>query len=91
MSWPTGTPDTPQSPVVLRDDRPVLTHREQEVLVHLLRGARNQDVADAIGIGIETVKSHIGSLFKKFGVRSRGELIAIAYRTGVAAALDPDR
>lgn len=50
-----------------------LSQRESEVLVHAAQGLRNHEIAAALFIGTETVKSHLRSAYSKIGVRNRVE------------------
>ena len=59
-----------------------LTPREKDVLKLLMKGASNQDIADALGLKIVTVKLHIGNLFKKFGVKNRTQVVLKAQNAG---------
>lgn len=51
-----------------------LTRRELEVLVLLLEGWRNQDIAGRLGLSQSTVKNHVYNLYQKTGVANRVEL-----------------
>ena len=62
-----------------------LSYREAEVLVLLSQGLRNRSIADALGVGEETVKSHLKAVYRKLGVGTRGEAIAKAYGSAVLA------
>jgi DNA-binding NarL/FixJ family response regulator len=53
-----------------------LTDREREILDHVARGGRNQEIADVMNIGISTVRTHLRNIFRKLHVRSRTEAIA---------------
>ena len=55
-----------------------VSYRESEVLALLTQGLRNKEIAAALYIGEETVKSHLTSIFQKMGVSSRTEAIAAA-------------
>ena len=55
-----------------------LTPRERDVLRHLVRGATNKEVGQALGIAEKTVKCHRGSLRGKLGVASVIEMVEIA-------------
>ncbi|WP_156761150.1 response regulator [Microbacterium karelineae] len=55
-------------------DRAALTAREAEVLGLIAQGLSNQAIADRLGIGITTVKTHVGSLYAKTGTTSRVQL-----------------
>ena len=51
-----------------------LTEREQEVTALACMGYRNYEIAAALGISHETVKTHLQNIFTKFDIRSRKEL-----------------
>ncbi len=53
---------------------PELTERERQVWERLVLGESNKQIASALGIGITTVKTHVGSLYAKTGATSRVEL-----------------
>jgi DNA-binding CsgD family transcriptional regulator len=71
---PLGPPDA--HGVQVRDS--LLTPREGDVLLLLRQGLSNAEIALALGIGVETVRSHARSIYRKLGVRSRRALIALA-------------
>ena len=48
-----------------------LTKREKDVLTYLVKGERNKDIADALGIKTVTVKLHVRSICRKFDVQNR--------------------
>ncbi len=48
-----------------------LTRRELQILQHLIDGATNQTIADALCVSEHTVKSHLYNVFKKIGVSNR--------------------
>ncbi len=54
-----------------------LTAREQEVLQLLLMGKSNREIAEVLYISENTVKTHARSIFSKYDVSSRAELISI--------------
>ena len=58
-----------------------LTDREEQVLVAVARGLTNHEVAAELYISLSTVKTHLGSLMAKLGVRNRVELALWAYQT----------
>lgn len=66
------TPPQPTSP---------LTEREEQVLLAAARGLTNHEVAAELYISLSTVKTHLGSLMGKIGVRNRVELALWAYQT----------
>lgn len=51
-----------------------LTTRERQVLDLLVTGLTNQAIAGQLGVGITTVKTHVGSLYTKTGAASRVQL-----------------
>jgi DNA-binding CsgD family transcriptional regulator len=55
-----------------------LSPRELEVLERTSQGQTNAQIAAALGISVHAVKFHLGSVFRKLGVRNRTEA-AIAY------------
>jgi DNA-binding NarL/FixJ family response regulator len=60
-----------------------LTTRELEVLELLGRGMRNKEVADQLGIQIDTARAHIKSILAKFNVHDRTAALAEALRRGL--------
>ena len=60
-----------------------LTHREHDVLRLLSRGATNAEIAASLHVGEATVKTHVGSIFTKLGVRDRAAAIVYAFDHGV--------
>ncbi len=60
-----------------------LSRREREVLSLVAAGATNRDVADALGIGDETVKTLLARIFGKLGVNRRAEAVARAHKLGL--------
>jgi DNA-binding NarL/FixJ family response regulator len=67
----------------------LLTARETEVLELLQDGSTNSGIARELGIGIETVRTHARSVFRKLGVASRRDLARMARRDAVV--VDEDR
>lgn len=58
-----------------------LTDREEEVLLAVARGLTNSEIGEALFISASTVKTHLGNLMTKLGVRNRVELAMWAYDT----------
>ncbi len=52
-----------------------LSKREGEVLQLILEGKSNQEIADQLFVSLNTIKSHVSSVFSKTGVRRRTQLI----------------
>lgn len=59
------------------------TPREREVLLEVARGKSNQEIADALGIGIKTVKTHVSSLLSKLTLYDRTQLAVYAHTNGL--------
>lgn len=59
-----------------RDDSVSLTAREEETLLLLSKGYSNKEIADQLGLGVETVRSHLKHIYEKMHVRSRAEAVA---------------
>ncbi|MGI8808048.1 MAG: response regulator [Acidimicrobiales bacterium] len=60
-----------------------LTEREHDVLRHMARGATNSEIGSALIVSEATVKTHVGSIFAKLGVRDRAAAIVFAYDHGI--------
>lgn len=63
--------------------RPHLTPRELEILRLVAKGRSNKEVASAMFISEETVKSHMKALFQKLGVRDRVEAVSVSVKRGI--------
>lgn len=63
-----------------------LTEREYDVLRLMARGATNAEIAAALYVSETTVKTHVGNLFAKLGVRDRAAAIVFAFDHGVVSA-----
>lgn len=53
-----------------------LSAREGQITELVLRGADNREISQALGITVATAKKHLGKIFDKVGVDSRGQLMA---------------
>jgi DNA-binding NarL/FixJ family response regulator len=56
----------------------VLTEREKEVLVCLVEGLSNKEIAGRLYISDKTVKIHVSKIFKKLDVKSRSQVVIYA-------------
>lgn len=62
-----------------------LTPREIGVLRQLALGRSNKEIADALSIGDETVKTHVGNVFSKLQVENRAQAIVQALKRGLVS------
>jgi two-component system nitrate/nitrite response regulator NarL len=80
----------PEGHIGLRPVRSPLTSREWEVLDLLCAGLTDEEVADALVLSPETIRSHIQRSMRKLGARTRtGAIDAITELRASAAALEP--
>ncbi len=63
-----------------------LTRRQQQVLDLLVRGHTNKKIAMELNLKEITVKIHLQSVFRKFGVSNRTQAVALALQRGMASA-----
>jgi len=61
---------------------PQLSNREMEMLRSLAEGERNGDIARRLFLSVDTVKTHVRSLFAKLEARDRAHAVAIGQRLG---------
>jgi len=61
----------------------VLSDRELRVLQELTNGSSTKEIAEALFVSEETVKSHLKHIFRKLKVRDRTEAVAEAFRRGL--------
>jgi DNA-binding NarL/FixJ family response regulator len=66
-----------------------LSDREHDVLSLIAEGATNAEIAHTLHVSSGTVKSHVGSIFTKLGVRDRAAAIVYAYQHGIASPPGP--
>ncbi len=80
----------PDDGIGIRPVRSVLTPREWEVLDYICLGWSTAQIAEALVVSTDTVRSHIKNLMRKLGARSRQEAIALAARERSSTFADVD-
>jgi DNA-binding CsgD family transcriptional regulator len=61
----------PADDTATSDDTATLTARERDVLEQLDRGLTYGEIACALGLSVNTVRSHLSAIYRKLGVRTR--------------------
>jgi len=67
-----------------------LTAREVEVLRHLAHGRANKEIAESLGVGEETVKTHVANVLSKLQVENRAQAIVQSLRLGLVTLEELD-
>ncbi|MGO2113246.1 MAG: response regulator [Pseudoclavibacter sp.] len=63
-----------------------LTQRELDVFVEAGRGRSNREIAEALHLSEATVKTYVTRILGKLGVRSRVNLVVLAFETGIVTS-----
>lgn len=58
-----------------------LSAREREVLIHVMEGFSNREIAGQLFVSPETIKTHLTNIMSKLGARDRTHAVVLAIRT----------
>jgi DNA-binding NarL/FixJ family response regulator len=76
-----GVPETSKRPVASLGV--VFSPRERQVVKFILNGCSNQEIADCLGLRLQTVKNHLSRIYRKFDVPNRVQLAVCVLNSGM--------
>jgi DNA-binding NarL/FixJ family response regulator len=66
-----------------RKSKQLLTRREKEILIHIVEGSSNKEIAAKLNLSVRTVENHRNHLLQKFDVKNTAGLVKIAIEQGL--------
>jgi LuxR family transcriptional regulator, maltose regulon positive regulatory protein len=51
-----------------------MSEKEQEIISHLVKGLTNEEIAVNCGVSVNTIKTHLKSIYRKLGVNNRTQV-----------------
>jgi DNA-binding NarL/FixJ family response regulator len=82
-------PEPDRAPAAVDARVESLTPRERELLVEVARGLSNAEIAEELVLSEATVKTHVGRILAKLGLRDRVQIVVFAYETGLVRPSGP--
>jgi DNA-binding CsgD family transcriptional regulator len=70
----TGGPTGSAAPAIATDE---LTAQELQIALQVAQGRTNREVAAGLFLSAKTIEYHLGSIYRKLGIRRRGELAGV--------------
>ncbi|HEX2787222.1 MAG TPA: response regulator transcription factor [Ignavibacteria bacterium] len=74
-----------KEPAINIAENDILTDRENEILVCIIKGYSNKEIADKLFVSENTVKKHLNNIYSKLGVSRRTQAISKAKELGITA------
>jgi len=74
----------------MNDHPDQLTPQECQVILAVLTGSSNREVADELYVSVKTVETHLTRIYRKLGFRSRTQVIAAYYTGRIPNLQSPD-
>jgi len=65
-----------------------MSRRQREIARRILRGLGDKQIAAELEIAVPTIRTHLGRMFRKYGVQDRVELVLLLVRRGLGTCRD---
>lgn len=60
-----------------------LTEREREIVMLILSGKNNRNIAETLSLSVSTIKTNVENIYRKFEVHNRVELIVYVIKNNI--------